>query len=240
MLQQDEIARIEVLLVELHDIVATHCFDIDMKEEFEVKLTPKYDSPANNQQRLLTPINLKGDILVDLSLLHRNGIITTLPFSKYASPILAQKKPNGKLRLLVDLQKINNMISHDYINNNQPVSTLTNVAQHMAGKKTLLPIRLFAGLPLFKMADQRSIEMLAFNFASRTFGYRRLAHGLSRALSAFSSFIRKNLVKVIRADQCAQYVDDIGIVANDAKPLINPPSGYIPVHPENSLGANGA
>ena len=63
--------------------------------------------------------------------------------------------------------------------------------------------------------------MLAFNFASRTFAYRRLAQGLSRALSAFSCFMRENLNKVIKADQCAQYVDDIGIAAaNDADHLI--------------------
>ena len=70
------------------------------------------------------------------------------------------------------------------------------------------------------MADQRSIETLAFNFASRSFAYRRLAQGLSRALSAFSSFMRECLDKVIKADQCAQYVDDIGIAANDVDHLI--------------------
>ena len=57
---------------------------------------------------------------------------------------------------------------------------------------------------------------MAFNFASRTFAYRSLAQGLSRALSAYSSFMREYLDKVIKADQCAQYVDDIGIAANDA------------------------
>ena len=57
--------------------------------------------------------------------------------------------------------------------------------------------------------------MLVFNFANCTFAYRHLAEGLS----AFSSFIQY-LDKVIKADQCAQYVDDIGITANDADPLI--------------------
>ena len=123
MLQPAEIARIEDLLVEFHDIFAGRRFDIGMNEDFKVKLTPKDDSPAYSQS-LPTPINLKEDILVELALLHRYGIITTLPFSKYASPIFAQKKPNGKLRLLVDLRKINNLISDDYIINNHPVSTL--------------------------------------------------------------------------------------------------------------------
>ena len=62
--------------------------------------------------------------------------------------------------------------------------------------------------------------MLAFNFASRIFAYRRLAQGLSRSLSAFSSFMREYLDKVIKADQCAQYVDDIGIAANDVDHLM--------------------
>ena len=220
MLQHTEIARIEDLLVKFHDIFEKHRFDIGMNEDFKVKLTPKDDSPAYCQS-LPTPINLKEDILVELALLHRYGLITTLPFSKYASPIFARKKPNGKLRLLVDLRKINNHISDDYINNNHPVSTLTDAAKHMAGKKPFCKLDSSQAYHCLQMADQRSVEMLAFNFASRTFAYRRLAQGLSRALSASSSFMREYLDKVIKVDQCAQYVDDIGIAANDAEQLIN-------------------
>ena len=184
-----------------------------------VKLTPKDNSPAYSWS-LPTPINSKEDILVELALLHKDGIITTLPFSKYASPIFAQKRPNGKLRLLVDLRKINNLISDDYINNNHPVSTLTDAAQHMAGKKLFCKLDCSQAYYCLQMADQRSIEMLSFNFASRTFAYRRMAQGLSEALSAFSSFMREYLDRVIKADQCAQNVDEIGIAANDAEHLI--------------------
>ena len=69
------------------------------------------------------------------------------------------------------------------------------------------------------MQGQRSVEMLAFNFASRTFGYKRLAQGLSRSVFAFSSFMREYLDPVVKADQCAQYVDDIGTAANNATDL---------------------
>ena len=189
--------KIEVLLVEFHDIFAQHRFDIGMNEEFKVKLTPKDNSPAYSQS-LPAPINLKEDILVELAILHKYGILTTLPFSKYASPIFAQKKPNEKLRLLVDLRKINNLISDEYINNNHSVSTLVDAAQHLAGKKLFCKLDCSQAYHCLPMADQRSIEMLAFNFASRTFAYRRLAQGLSRALSAFSSFMREYLDKVIK------------------------------------------
>ena len=63
------------------------------------------------------------------------GNITTVLFSKYASPIFTHRKPNGRLRPLVDLRKINNLISDNYININHPVSTLSDASQNLAGKK---------------------------------------------------------------------------------------------------------
>ena len=155
-----------------------------------------------------------------MAVMHRYGIITTLPFSKYACPIFAQRKPNGKLRLLVDVRKINALISDDYINNNHTVSTLSGAAQHLAVKKLFCKLDCSQANHCLQMANQRSIEMLAFNFASRAFAYKLLAQGLSRALSAFSIFMRGYLDKVIKADQCAQYVDVIGIYANSVTQLI--------------------
>ena len=91
------------ILVEYHDIFATHRMDIGMNTEFKVKLTPK-DDRAVYSQSLPVPIHLNEDLIVELALMHKHGIITVLPFSKYASPIFARRKPNGKLRLLVDLR----------------------------------------------------------------------------------------------------------------------------------------
>ena len=96
---------VENLLVEFRDIFARHRFDIGIKTEFKVQLTPLENRPAYSQS-LPAPINLKDNILVELALLHKYRIITTLPFSKYASPIFALRKPNGKLRPLVDLGKL--------------------------------------------------------------------------------------------------------------------------------------
>ena len=70
------------------------------------------------------------------------------------------------------------------------------------------------------MNDQQSIELLAFNFASRAFAYRSLSQGLSHSLSAFSRFIREYLDPIIKADQCAQNVEDIAMAANNFQQLI--------------------
>ena len=208
----------ENILVEYHDVFARHRMDIVMKTEFKVRLTPK-DDKAVYSKSLPMPINLRENLNVELALRHKYGIITVLPFSEYASTIFEQRKPTGKLRLLVDLRKINTLIADDYTNNIHPVSTLSDAAQHWVGISLFCKLDCSQAYHCLQMADQRSVEMLAFDFASKTFAYRRLAQGLNRSVSAFSSFMREYLDPVVKADQCAQYVDDIGIAANNATDL---------------------
>ena len=181
---------IEYILVDYHDLFARHRMVIGLNTELKVKLTP-IDNKAVYSQNLPMPIHLKEDLIVELALMHKQGIITVLSFSKYASPIFAQKKANGKLRLLLDLRKINSLIADDYTNNKHQVITLSDTAQHLAGKSLFSKLDCSQAYHCLQMADQRSVEMLAFNFASGTFLYKKLAQGLSRAVSAFSSFMRK-------------------------------------------------
>ena len=173
LLTETEKQAIEDIPVEYHDISARHRMDIGINTEFRVKLTPKNNKPVYCQS-LPMPIHLKEDLIVELALMHKYGIITVLPFSKYASPIFAQRKPNGKLRSLVDLRKINSLIAHDYANNNHPISTLSDAAQHLTGKSLSCKLDCSQAYHCLQMADQRSVEMLAFNFASRTFAYKNL------------------------------------------------------------------
>ena len=104
LLTETEKQAVEDNLVEFHDIFARQRMDIGMNRYFKVKLTPN-DDKAVSSQSLPMSIHLKEDLIVELALMHNYGIITVLPFSKYASPIFAQRKSNGKLRLLVGLTK---------------------------------------------------------------------------------------------------------------------------------------
>ena len=61
---------------------------------------------------------------------------------------------------------------------------------------------------------------MSFNFGSRTFAFLTLAQGLNRSLSAFTSVVREYLDPLVKADRCAQYVDDRGIAANTPDELI--------------------
>ena len=150
-------------------------------------------------------IHLKEDLIFELALMHNFGIITVLPFSKYASPIFAQRQPNGGLRLLVDLMKLNSLIADDYNKKIHLVSSLSDAAQHLAGKSLFFKLYRSQAYHCLPIADLRSVELLAFNVTFRTFTYERIAQGLSRSVSALSFFMREYLDAVVKADQCAQH-----------------------------------
>ena len=118
----------------------------------------------------------------------------------------------------MDLRKIKTLIADDYNNNIHPVSTLSDAAQHLAGKSLFCKLDCSQAYHCLQMANQRSVEMLAFNFATETFAAKDL-HKVSAGLFAFSSFMPEYLDPVVKADQCATYVDNIGIAANTATHL---------------------
>ena len=120
-------------------------FDIGTNRESKVKFTPNDYNLAYNQS-LPTPINLEDDNTVKLALLHKYGIITTLPFSK--------KMRVQFLHIKEDLRKINNLKLEVYVHNkNHPVSTVSDAAQHMAGKKLFCKLDCSQVYHCLQMAD---------------------------------------------------------------------------------------
>ena len=200
--------HINELLVKYHGIFARHRFDIGENNEFKVKLTPTHDDLVYKKSPP-TPVHIKEDLKVELALLQYYGILRTLPYSKYSSPIFAQRKPNGKMRILVNLRRINHILRHDYDENNFPIPSMDEANHHMANKYFFSKLACSQAYHVVQMADERSVQLLAFNFESRTFAYQRLAQGLNRSATAFSSFMRKYLETDIAADRCATFMDDV-------------------------------
>ena len=132
-----ERSQIKALLKNFLTIFARHRLDVGRNDDFKVLLRPDHEKPVYSQSPT-TPIHIRDELLTELALLQYSGIITNLPFSKYSSPIFAQRKPSGKLRLLIDLRKINRLFRFDYDSNNFPVSTLADAAAHLAGKNCSL------------------------------------------------------------------------------------------------------
>ena len=89
-LTAQEQQQVEALLVKYHSMFARHRRDIGINTEFRIKLPPKHDDPVY-AQNLPTPTNLKDELLVDLALMQKYGIINTLLYSKCSSPIFSHR-----------------------------------------------------------------------------------------------------------------------------------------------------
>ena len=124
----------EILLIEFHDILPRNRLNIGGNTEFKINLTPKHDTQRMYTQRPSTPIHLKEDLLVELALMQCHCIVTTLPHSKYSSPLFAHSKPSGALPLLIDLRRVNHLISYDYVSHKFQI-TSADASAHLAGKK---------------------------------------------------------------------------------------------------------
>ena len=209
----------ENLLVKHHKIFARHRLDLGKNTDCLVKLTPEHERPIYTPNPT-TAIHLRDELLIELALMQYYDIITTLSFSKYSSPIFAQRKSSGKLRILIDLRRINHLRRHDYKNNNFPIPTMADATAHLAGRKIFAKMDCSQAYFSMQMAGELSIQLLAFNFGGRTFAFKRLAQGLSRSPTAFSSCVSKHLQSCVANDQCFVYFDDLGSGAIDGDSLI--------------------
>ena len=132
--------------------------------QLKIKLTPEHDLPVYVQGPP-TPIHLRDELHVELALMHYYGIITTLSQSKYSSPLFAHRKESGKLRILIDLRRVNHLLKTDYQNANFSISNMTDATSHFAGKSLFTKLDCSKAYHCVQMADETSVQLLAFNLA---------------------------------------------------------------------------
>ena len=125
-----------------------------------VRLTPEHDRPVYSPNPA-TPIYLRDELLVELALMEYYDI-TTLPFSKYSSRIFAQRKSSGKLRIVIDLRRVNHLLLYDYKNSNFPIPTMADATAHLAGKSVFAKLDCSQAYFSMQMADEISMQLLAF------------------------------------------------------------------------------
>ena len=152
----------EDILVEFSDIFAKYRIDVGYNSDITMKLTPEHNQPVYTQIPA-TPVHLRDELQVQLALLQYFGIITTLHHSKYSSPIFAHRKPNGELRILVDLRR---KTIFQYM-----ITTITNsrcqqwqIQQHNSQKNLFCKLDYQAN-HCVQMADPLLIQFLALNYA---------------------------------------------------------------------------
>ena len=143
---------------------AKHRFDVGDNTELKNKLTPEHQLPVFVQGPP-APIHLPDEILIELALLQYFNILTTLSRSKYSCPIFVGRKSSGKLRILIDLRRVN-LLGHDYLNSNFQISNMTDAPNHFAAKSLFCKLDFSPACHSVEMTDEFSVELLALDFAS--------------------------------------------------------------------------
>ena len=118
------------------------------------------------------------------------------------------------------LRRVNHLLRHDYLNSNFPISNMTDATNHFAGKNLFCKLDCSQLYHCVQMADDLSVQLSTFNFASRTFAYNCLAQGLNRFVTGFSSFIKQYLDPCLAANVCTQFMDDIAAGVNNFDEMI--------------------
>ena len=97
---------------------------------------------------------------------------------------------------------------------------MTNATNHFAKKNLFCKLDCSQAYHCVQMADDFSVQLLAFNFASRTFAYNCLAQGLNKSVTGFSSFFKHYLDPCLVANVCTQFMDDIAAGVNSFDEMI--------------------
>ena len=152
--------------------------------------------------------------MIELTLLQNLNIIAKLSHSKYSSPRFNHRRSSSKLRIPIDLRRVNHLLRHEYLNCNFPISNMTEATNHFAVKIFFGKLDCSLAYPCVQMAHDLSVQALEFNFASRTFAYTCLAQGLNKSVTGFSSFVKHYLDPCLAANVCTQRMDDIAAGVN--------------------------
>ena len=206
--------QLKEVLVEYHDVLAKHCFDVGCNTNFKYKLTPEH-SLSVYVQGPPAPIHLRDEILIEVALLQKFNIITTLSHSNYNSPIIVHHKWSGKLKILIDLRRVNHLLRHDCVYSNFPFSNMTDATNQFAGKKLFCKLNCSQAYHCVQVEDDLPVLLVAFSFASQTFAYNCLAQGLSKYVTGSSSFIRQYLNPCLVAKVFTHFMDEIAAGVNN-------------------------
>ena len=128
--------------------------------------------------------------------------------------MFVHRKSSGKLRILIDLRRVNHLLRHDYLKSNFPISNMTDATNNFAGKNLFCKLDCSQIYHCVQVEDDLSVQLLAFNFALRTFAYKCLAQGLNKSVTGFSSFFKHYFDPCLAANVCTQFMDDIAAGVN--------------------------
>ncbi|MCO5564458.1 hypothetical protein L7F22_018119 [Adiantum nelumboides] len=177
-----EEAVLKELLKEFNDIFAWIYHDMKGVPSSEVQHTISMISTVKPVQQRPYPMNPKYVKIVqeELEKLIKCGFIYPIKHSEWVSPIVIVPKKNGKLKVCVDLKKVNATTRKDHY----PLPYLEHVLERVAGKEAYSFLDGYSGYNQITIALEDQAKT-AFIIEFGVFAFRVMAFNLTNALATF-------------------------------------------------------
>lgn len=174
---------------------------------FEGDLMLKEDRPVF-RKAYEVPLGLRDKVIDHLDTLERDGVITPLEASEWASPVVVVVKKNQDIRLVIDCKvSINKLI----IPSTYPLPNAQDLFASLAGAKIFCSLDLAGAYTQLKLS-KRSQKFMVINTLKGLYTYNRLPQGASSSASIFQK-VMDQVLKGLPFVIC--YLDDVLIAGVD-------------------------
>ncbi|XP_062711786.1 uncharacterized protein K02A2.6-like isoform X1 [Aedes albopictus] len=174
---------------------------------YEGDLVLKEDKPIF-RKAYGVPLRLRDKVIEHLDSLERDGVITPVETSEWASPVVIVMKKDQTIRLVIDCKvSINKVI----IPNTYPLPVAQDLFASLSGSKVFCSLDL-AGAYTQLLLSQASRKFMVINTIKGLYVYNRLPQGASSSASIFQRVMDQVLGGL---DNVFCYLDDVLIAGTD-------------------------
>ncbi|MCO5596986.1 hypothetical protein L7F22_051058 [Adiantum nelumboides] len=198
------------LLKEFKDIFAWTYHDMKGVPPSVAQHTIPMISTAKPMQQRSYPMNPKYAKIVqeELEKLIECGFIYPIEHSEWVSPIVIVPKKNGKLRVCVDLKKVNAATRRDHY----PLPYLEHVLERVVGKEAYSFLDGYSGYNQIIIALENQAKT-TFIIEFGMFAFRVMAFVLTNVPATFQRLINTAFKEYLR-DFCEAFLDDLYIYSS--------------------------
>ncbi|KAJ8048227.1 hypothetical protein HOLleu_00459 [Holothuria leucospilota] len=176
--------------------------EIGLIKGFQHKIKLKSDAQPVQQNLRRVPFAVRDKVTDELLKLESQGIIEKVPgASDWVSPIVVAWKKNGKIRICVDLRKLNeNMVVEKH-----PIPHIEELLTELQGASCFSKLDLKSAYHQLELHEE-SRNLTTFVTHNGVYRYKRVCFGLASAPACFQK-VMHSILAGLPGVQC--YLDDV-------------------------------
>lgn len=174
---------------------------------FKLKIELRHNFVPSCSKVRNVPLALRNEMKKELQKLLEGGIIEEVAGTDWVAPVVAARKPDGSLRLCIDLRQLNKWVVVDQY----PLPNITELLTLLSGAMVFSTIDLASAYHQIEL-DELSRSYTSFITPFGTFRFIRMPFGLVSAAAVFQRVMERTLEG---CEGICIYQDDILVFGRD-------------------------